>query len=259
MTTDKPATTLRSWQAQPAGRAPRLIAYLRVSTADQAENGQSLAVQQKQIEGWAQMTGQQVTEVVVEAGVSGGKEFAKRPQGAQLWRRLARGDTLVVWKLDRLSRDLLDCLTICREFQKRGVKLYLLDISPSDPMTGNGISQVVLSLLGAFAQFERGRISERIREAKAERRARGEFLGGTPPFGWTYQEGRLLPVPQEQQALRHMRELAADGKSSRAISAELKRQGFRLSHVTVNKILRHTPSGRPGVSPAGDGPGVASR
>lgn len=218
----------------------RVIAYLRVSTADQAENGQSLATQQKQIEGWAQMKGLQIDQVVTEAGVSGGKEFARRPEGAKLWADLRPGDILVAAKIDRLSRDLLDCLSICREFQAKQIKLYLLDINGgADPMTGNGISGIVLSLLGAFAQFERERIGERIREVKRDQKARGEYLGGRAPFGFTFDADRkLVPVEKEQWALRRIHTLRAEGYSSRAISSMLEADGIKLSHISIQKIIR---------------------
>lgn len=236
------ASTSASADVVPAGR---VIAYVRVSTADQAANGQSLATQQKQIEGWAMMKGLQLDQVVIEAGVSGGKEFATRPEGAKLWAALRRGDSLVAAKIDRLSRDLLDCLSICREFQEKGIKLYLLDINGgADPITGNGISGIVLSLLGAFAQFERERIGERIREVKRDQKARGEYLGGKAPFGWTFDADRkLVPVEKEQWALRRILDLNDEGYSSRAISSMLAADGFKLSHVSIQKIIaRETPA-----------------
>src|ERR1700733_14902823 len=70
----------------------RILAYCRVSTDAQAEDGQSLDVQQRQLEGWAMQRGQQLDEVMVEAGVSGAVPFHERPEGTKLWVSLQRGD-----------------------------------------------------------------------------------------------------------------------------------------------------------------------
>jgi DNA invertase Pin-like site-specific DNA recombinase len=158
-------------QASFLADAPRTVAYCRVSTEEQSANGQSLAVQEQQLRGWGQMTERHIDQVVIEAGVSGGIPFAQRPEGGKLWASLRRGDNLVVAKLDRFSRNLFDCLQVSQELQKRGVNLFLLDVGASDPVTGNGQSKLFLSMLGAFAEFERDRISERIKATKQRQKA----------------------------------------------------------------------------------------
>ncbi len=224
--------------AAPAAPRGRVYGYTRVSTEMQAENGQSLDLQRDQLAGWAQMTQRRIDETIVEAGVSGGIPFAKRPGGARLFADLARGDAVVCTKIDRFSRNLFDCLSVAQEFQKRGVALYLLDVDGTEPVTGNGKSKLFLSMLGAFAEFERDRISTRIRESKQRQKARGEYLGGVAPFGWVYDEQRnLVPVPEQQRELRRIRKLAADGLSPYKISADLATRGVKLSHVTIRKIL----------------------
>jgi Resolvase, N terminal domain len=73
----------------------RVYGYVRVSSDAQAEDGQSLAVQQRQLEGWAMQRGQALDAVYVEAGISGAIPFAERPEGGKLWAQLQKGDTLV--------------------------------------------------------------------------------------------------------------------------------------------------------------------
>jgi DNA invertase Pin-like site-specific DNA recombinase len=193
------------------------------------------------------MTGDAITAIVIEADVSGGTEFAKRPERARLMAGLQRGDTLVVAKLDRFSRNLFDCLGVAQEFQRRGVNLFLLDVGANDPVTGNEQSKLFLSMLGAFAEFERDRISERIEATKQRQKANGEYSGGPAPFGWIYNaERKLVAVPAQQRVLRQIRKLAGEGLSPRRISAELADRGVQLSHMGVRKILR-----RAGVGGAG--------
>ena len=78
----------------------------------------------------------------------------------------------------------------------------------------------------------------RIRATKASQKARGEYRGGVAPFGWIYDaEKKLVPVPEQQEALRRIRKLADQGLSPYEISADLAQRGVRLSHVTVRKIM----------------------
>jgi len=216
-----------------------VFGYVRVSTDIQAEEGESLAVQQRQLEGWAMQRGWSLAEVVVEPGASGGVPFAERPEGGKLWQRLQKGDVLVASKLDRMFRSADDCLAVVKTFKQRDVSLFLLDLNGgADDVSGNGIAKLFLTIVSAFAEFERDRIGERIRATKRAQKARGEYLGGSAPFGWVYDKARkLVPVPKQQRALRRIRELRDEGKSLRQISEELASLGHKLSHVSVGKIL----------------------
>jgi putative DNA-invertase from lambdoid prophage Rac len=231
----------------PAAAVPaRVFAYARVSTDAQAEDGQSLEVQKRQLEGWAMQRGWPIEGMVIEAGISGAVPFAERPEGMRLWGTLVRGDALVAAKLDRMFRSAADCLAVVETFKARGVSLYLLDLNGGvDDVSGNGIARLFLTIVSAFAEFERDRIGERIRATKRAQKARGEYLGGQAPFGFTYDaDKRLVPVPEQQKELRRIKRLASRGLSPYRISEDLASRGVKLSHVTVRKIL----TGRPGAA-----------
>jgi putative DNA-invertase from lambdoid prophage Rac len=220
----------------PAGRT---FAYCRVSTDMQAEDGQSLEVQRRQLEGWAMQRGAPLDHIVVEAGVSGAVPFNERPEGGRLWADIRKGDVLVASKLDRMFRSASDCLAVVEAFKARGASLFLLDLNGgADDVSGNGIARLFLTIVSAFAEFERDRIGERIRATKRQQKARGEYLGGPPPFGWSHDvERRLVPVPEQQKAIRRIQKLAGEGLSPYKISADLATRGVKLSHVTVRKII----------------------
>jgi DNA invertase Pin-like site-specific DNA recombinase len=175
----------------------------------------------------------------IEAGISGAIPFAERPEGSRLWARLTKGDVLVASKLDRMFRSAGDCLTVVETLKARGVSLYLLDLNGgADDVSGSGIARLFLTIVSAFAEFERDRIGERIRATKRAQKARGEYLGGRPPFGWCVGEGGALVVdPEQQQALERMQEMRADGASLRAIAATMTGEGVQVSHEGVKKIL----------------------
>jgi putative DNA-invertase from lambdoid prophage Rac len=222
----------------PAVTQPRLFGYVRVSTDSQAEDGQSLDVQQRQLEGWAMQRGASLDAVHVEAGVSGAIPFHERPEGGKLWQLAQRGDTVVASKLDRMFRSARDCLAVVEAFKARGVSLFLLDLNGgADDVSGNGIARLFLTIVSAFAEFERNRIGERIRATKQRQKANHEYSGAVP-FGFTVGPNRkLVPVKEQQAAIRRIYALHTKGFSLRAISADLAKRGIKLSHVSVGRVL----------------------
>jgi putative DNA-invertase from lambdoid prophage Rac len=117
-----------------AAPAARVFGYVRVSTDEQAESGQSLAVQEQQLRGWAMQHGVALDAIHIEPGISGAIAFNERPEGGKLWAELRRGDTVVAAKLDRCFRSAADCLTVVEAFKARGVSLFLLDLNGGPTM-----------------------------------------------------------------------------------------------------------------------------
>jgi DNA invertase Pin-like site-specific DNA recombinase len=156
--------------------------YCRVSTVRQANEGESLDVQRRQIEGYAHMHGLTLRGVTIEEGVSGSVPVHERPKGGPLFAKLRKGDVVIAPKLDRLFRSALDALQVVEDLRKRGVSLHLLDLGGD--ISGNGLSKLFLTIAAAFAEAERDRIRERIGQVKADQKARGRYLGGIVPFGY---------------------------------------------------------------------------
>jgi putative DNA-invertase from lambdoid prophage Rac len=211
--------------------------YCRVSTLRQANEGESLDVQRRQIEGYGLMHGLTIDGVMVEEGVSGSVPVEERPIGGQLFAKLQKGDIVIAAKLDRLFRSALDALKVVESLKTKGVKLHLLDLGGD--IAGNGLSKLFLTIAAAFAEAERDRIRERVSQVKADQKARGRFLGGSVQFGYRLGEGgRLMPHDDEQGAIREMVALKAQGRSLRAIAAEMQAKGHKLSHVAVQGALK---------------------
>lgn len=149
-----------------------MYGYARVSTAEQADSGLGLAAQRAAIDAAAKQRGWAVTHHA-DAGVSG------KSVGAELNTVLGllaqgRGDGLVVAKLDRLSRSIINAANIIEAAHKQGWALVVLDLGV-DLTTAAG-RMVAMNLVN-FAQYERELISERTTAALAAKRARGERLG----------------------------------------------------------------------------------
>jgi putative DNA-invertase from lambdoid prophage Rac len=211
-----------------------IFGYCRVSTEKQA-NGESLDVQRRQVEGYAMMRGFDLAEVVVEEGISGSVPVADRPAAGPLFAKLSKGDILIAPKLDRLFRSALDALNVVGDMKKRGVAVHLIDLGGE---VTDGMSKLFLTIAAAFAEAERDRITERIRQPKADRKARGGYLGGIRPFGWRPgDDGELIPVAGEQEAIIEIKRLRAEGKPLRAIAEAVRAQGHKISHEGVARVL----------------------
>jgi len=243
----------------PAPSATRCVyGYARVSTDQQRDNGISLDEQHRRIGGRCLEMGWQLSEMFVEAGVSGSVPFADRPQGKALLRRLQPGDIIVSPKLDRCFRSSLDALVTIQELKRRNVSLWLLDLGGD--VSGNGISEMMLTILAAVAQFERTRIGERIRDARAHMRRQGRHLGGTRPFGWRIEPGEvegkpmLVGVRAELDAIMRMRAMREEGKTLMEIRDAMRASGFAISHETVRQLIKRglgAPEGWPEVTDGG--------
>ena len=94
--------------------------------------------------------------------------------------------------------------------KKRGVKLHLLDLGGD--IAGNRLSKLFLTIAAAFAEAERDRNPGTDRQVKADQKARGRYLGGKVPFGFRRgDDGQLVPPEAEQEAIREMVALRAQG------------------------------------------------
>ena len=217
----------------------RLFGYTRVSTAQQAFEGDSLETQKKILIGYAQSKGLELSpdNIFVEAGVSGSVEFCKRPQGSRLFGMLEAGDMLIIPKIDRGFRNIRDALNTLHELKLRNVSVHFIDLGGD--ATTNGMSQILFTILGAFADFERTRIAQRISEVKQDQKAKGFWVGGTPPFGYLVnEEGRLEADQEKKEELAAIFRWREAGYSYRRIADKLERElGVKLSFMSVKNVL----------------------
>jgi DNA invertase Pin-like site-specific DNA recombinase len=160
---------------------------------------------------------------------------------------LQPGDAILVPKLDRMFRSAVDALNVVKDLRDRQIALHMLDLGGD--VSSNGISKLVFTILSAVAEAERDRIRERITEVKRDQRERGRHLGGTTPFGFrkvhTPPRGfDLVPIPEEQAAIKRMVAMRRAGETLRAIQAAMAAEGFQLSHMGVDKIITAQQEGR---------------
>ena len=151
-----------------------VVGYARVSTLEQGGNGASLEGQRAAIVAEVERRGWTLVEVVAE--VASGRAADRREQLQDALLRLDRGEAsvLVVSRLDRLTRSLLDFASIVERAQAGGWTLIVVEQS-FDMGTSSG--RAMAGMLAVFAQFERDLISERTRDALAVKRAQGIHTG----------------------------------------------------------------------------------
>ena len=194
------------------------VGYVRVSTREQTAEGHSLAAQESRLRALSASQGVELGQVFVDAGFSAGT--LKRPAVRELLAAIQRGEVsaLYVTKLDRLCRSLADLLAVVRLCEKHEVSL----VSATEAIdTGSPAGRMMLSMLGAFAEFERARISERIADVAFDLRSRRQVYCRHEPFGYKRAGSTLVSDPVEQSALATMRTMHDDGASYRQIAAWL--------------------------------------
>jgi DNA invertase Pin-like site-specific DNA recombinase len=202
--------------------------YRRVSTTGQAgEDRSSLADQERMCRGAAMMQGEEAPLDWCDPGVSGSVPLAERPQGGQMLAAMRPGDTVIAAKMDRMFRSASDALTTAESFLASGIGLILLDCG-ADPVT-KGASKLFFTVLAAVAEFEKGRLLERMADGQKGKRHRGGHVGGDAPYGFRI-EGRgrdavLLADDTEQEAISRARRLREGGASLREIGRQLASEG----------------------------------
>lgn len=215
-----------------------VYAYARVSTLQQANDGDSLDAQVKQVLGYASSRGLELNDegVFVEKGVSGGQEFGSRPAGSKLLACLAYGDIVIFPKLDRGFRNTRDALNVLHTLKEKGVSVHSIDLGGD--VTGNGVGAIIFTILSAFATFERERIASRISEVKQMRKAQGYFVGGRRAFGFDVVDGKKVRNEVEQALIAEMKGKREAGFSLLAIHRWLTNERQRkLSYSTVRVAL----------------------
>ena len=155
----------------------QVIGYVRVSTEEQGQSGAGIEAQKSAIFEEAQRRGWEDVTIVEDIGLSGRDLNRPGIQAALEVLRQGEASALVVAKLDRLSRSMLDFAGIMEVAQRQGWAVVALDCSV-DTTTPAG--EAMAHVMATFAQFERRLIGQRTREALAEKKKQGVRLGRPP-------------------------------------------------------------------------------
>ncbi len=218
----------------------RCAVYTRKSTEDgleqefnsldaQREAGEAYIKSQKH-EGWVCLSNQ-----YDDGGFTGAN--LDRPALRRLIADIQAGkvDCVVVYKVDRLSRSLLDFSRIMESFDQR--KVAFVSVTQAFN-TGSSMGRLILNVLLSFAQFEREMISERTRDKIAAARRKEKWSGGMPVLGYTVENTKLIVDQTEAGRVRRIFEMYLQQQSALTVAKQLNDLGWRSKEWTTKKGIR---------------------
>jgi site-specific DNA recombinase len=192
----------------------------------QRESAESYIVSQKS-QGWMALQ-----ERYDDGGFSGAT--IERPALQRLLKDIANGNIncIVVYKVDRLSRSLLDFTRLLEIFEKHNVTFVSVTQHFN---TNNSMGRLTLNILLSFAQFEREMISERTMDKMGAARRKGKFIGGRPALGYDVNKENhtLIVNPQEADLVRHIFDLYLKERSLLKAAEIISAEGYRTKQHRV--------------------------
>ena len=180
--------------------------YARVSTEMQRDEGVSLSMQEERIKQYCNLYDLNLTEMIQEAG--SGSSIAKRPEFTAILEKIKarQTDALVVYKLDRLARNLRELIEVTEILQKNKVEFHSVS-EKLDTTTANG--RLFFQIIGALAEWERATIAERTSCALQSMKANGQKVSSRPPYGYYYSDNQAIENPEELACIDHLTALRA--------------------------------------------------
>jgi len=220
----------------------RVAIYIRVSSTEQAQEGYSLPAQTSILRKYSESYNYTIYEMYQDAGISG-KNITDRPGLINLMEDAKNNkfDAVLIWKLSRLSRSLLDLLGIVDEFNKNNIAL----LSYSEHFdTSTPIGKMLLQLLGSIAEFERNTIIENVKMGMNERFKQG-LSKASIPFGYEYSGKNAVVNPEKAVLIKEIFTRYTSGSGIRPLVTYLNLSGYKnrngmpWRHEVVLKMLQN--------------------
>jgi DNA invertase Pin-like site-specific DNA recombinase len=207
----------------------KAIAYVRVSTEDQAREGVSLENQIEKVRAYSTVKDLELIEIIEDAGRSGKDLERDGIMKALDILNSGQAQALIIYKLDRLTRSTKDLLNLVYDlFIPNDIALHSISEN-LDTTTANG--RFFLTMLGGIATWERETISERTKDALSHKRTKGQWVGRVP-YGFRIEHNRLVEDPDQIKVIQKAKRLKRAGKSIRAIS-----EALNVSKSVVHRLI----------------------
>ena len=217
---------------KPVKQTTKAIAYIRVSSQRQVDEGVSIAAQNRRVKEYANFKGLSLddVDVLIEKGVSGGIPIWDRPKGRLLKQRLMTGNYthIITMKLDRMFRLVSDMLFTVDELADADLSLHIVDLNGEAIDTSSSMGRFFLTMMAAMAEMERGLISERTQEGMNQLKASHKKFTHSI-YGWDVDDsGMLKPNWYEQNIIDYMRwQMDANGMSTASVARSLNKKGVK--------------------------------
>jgi site-specific DNA recombinase len=227
--------------ARSDGSPKRCAIYTRKSSEEGLDqNFNSLQAQRQACEAFVKSQAGEGWRLIKTAyddgGFSGGT--MERPALKALLAEIKekRIDTVVVYKVDRLTRSLADFAKIVEIFDAQGVSFVAVTQQFN---TTTSMGRLTLNVLLSFAQFEREVTGERIRDKISASKQKGMWMGGTPPLGYDLRDHRLVINEGEAKTVRLIFQLYLELKTLRRVRQELDRRSIASKQWVSKGSVRH--------------------
>ena len=213
----------------------RVFVYVRVSTQEQAREGYSIGEQIERLTNYCKAMGWIIVKVYTDAGHSGANQDRPALQEMIADIKAGKADSVVVYKLDRLSRSQRDTLELIEDVLLANNVDFVSMNENFDTATPFG--RAIIGILAVFAQLEREQIRERMTMGKDARAKEGKWSGGSNvPFGYDYIDGELKINEFEAMQLRELFKLFTEGMPPFRIENLFEEKGYKKFH---NKSMKY--------------------
>jgi site-specific DNA recombinase len=221
----------------------KVACYLRVSTLEQSLEGYSIAAQKNRLEAYCVSQGWEVVHWYVDEGKSA--KDIDRPELKRLLKGVEKKafDIVLVYRLDRLTRSVLDLYSLLQRFEDKDVK-FKSATEVYDTTTATG--RLFLTLIASLAQWERENLAERVSFGMEEKAKQGEWTVASPPYGYIKEDEKLKIVESEAIIIRRIFKMYLENKmGTRKIAYILNGEGLKTRHNKpfndrrINYIIRN--------------------
>jgi site-specific DNA recombinase len=204
--------------------------YTRVSTPGQAINGESLDMQKERLIEYVKNHNWELYKTYEDGGFSGGT--TNRPAFQEMMRdaEAKKFEVLVVYKIDRLSRSVLDFHTTMKTFEKHNIDFVSIT-QQFDTTTSMG--RLMLGILVDFANFEREINVDRARDSYLSR-LKGGVHSGRTPYGYKRENNQLVIIPEQVEIIKEIFNLVLQGLSSNKIAEKLNMDYDHVKSIITN-------------------------
>ena len=233
----------------------KAVAYLRVSTDEQAESRAGLEAQLHAITQHCHRQGIELVATFTDEGISGAAQLDRRPGLLDAVNAITKGMAVIVAKRDRLARDVVACAVVERMVAKRGGRV--LSVAGEGTDNDDATSILMRRIVDAFSEHERLVIAARTRAALQAKRRRGERAGRVP-YGYELADAdtatsrsrsgrpvQLVPVHEQLSVVERIRREHEAGLSMRTIAQRLTDDGIptatgaaRWCHSSVQRVVQ---------------------
>ncbi len=223
------------------GKKINVAIYVRVSTEEQAKEGYSLKAQLDSLRHYAIARNWNIVKEYIDDGYSG--RTTRREGYLQMIREKALWDILLVKKMDRIHRNIKNFMFMMDELEKSNKQFVSAEESLD---TSTAIGRFVVYIIQGIAQLESEQIGERVYDGMAQKaKSNGGYLGFNIPYGYNYENGKLVINPNECATVKLIYKLYLEGYSLASIVNKLTNLGIptkrfrKWAKKTISAILKN--------------------